>query len=40
MIARLTLLEESPGYNETGFHLTDGWSNPRESATESKLPYF
>lgn len=29
--------EESPGCNRTGLHLTDGWSNPRESATE-KIP--
>ena len=32
--------EESPGCNEARFHLTDGWGNPRASATESRLPYF
>jgi len=30
--------EESLGYREIGFHLTDGWRDSRESATESKLP--
>jgi len=35
MIARQ--LEESPGCYKTRFHLTDGWGNPRDSATESKL---
>ena len=33
MIARQ--LEESPGCIKTRFHLTDGWGNPRDSATES-----
>ena len=30
--------EESLGYRKTGFHLTDGHSNMRESATENKPP--
>jgi len=30
--------EESPGCIEAEFRLTDGWGNPRESATESRLP--
>ncbi len=36
--ACLLTQEESPSYNRTRFHLTDDRSNPRESATESKLP--
>ncbi len=32
------LREESPGYRETGLHLTDGQSNLRASATESRPP--
>jgi len=34
MIARK--LEESPGCDKRKFHLTDGWGNPRASATESR----
>jgi len=34
----LLLAEESPGCSKAGFHLTDGWGNPRASATESKPP--
>lgn len=30
--------EESPGCSETGFHLTDGHGNMRESATENEPP--
>ena len=30
--------EESLGDRKTGFHLTDGHSNMRESATENKPP--
>ncbi len=30
--------EESPSCNKTEFHLTDGWGDPRDSVTESKLP--
>ncbi len=30
--------EESPGCSKAGFHLTDGWGNPRASATESRPP--
>jgi len=30
--------EESPGCSETGFHLTDGRGNMRESATENVPP--
>lgn len=33
------LKEESPSCKRKGFHLTDGWGDPRESATESKLPF-
>jgi len=36
----LLLAEESPGCSKAGFHLTDGWGNPRASATESKLPAY
>jgi len=32
--------EESLGCNEAWFRLTDGWGNPRESATERRLPIF
>ena len=32
--------EESPGCSKTGFHLTNGRGNMRESATEKKLPVF
>ena len=27
--------EESPSVMETGYRITSGWRNPRESATES-----
>lgn len=30
--------EESPGYGREESHLTGGRGNPRESATESRLP--
>ena len=30
--------EESLGCDEARFRLTDGWGNPRESATENRLP--
>ena len=30
--------EESPSCNKTEFHLTDGWGDPRDSVTESRLP--
>ena len=30
--------EESPGCSETGFHLTDGHGNMRDSATENEPP--
>ncbi len=33
----MIIQEESPGCRKTGFHLTDGRSNVRESATESRL---
>jgi len=33
-------VEESPGCSKAGFHLTDGWGNPRASATESKPPFY
>jgi len=36
----LIFQEESPGYSKAGFHLTDGWGNPRASATESRPPNF
>ena len=32
--------EESLGYRKTGFHLTNGRSNTRDSATENKPPSF
>jgi len=32
--------EESPGCSKAGFHLTDGWGNPRASATESRIPFL
>lgn len=35
----LIFQEESPDYNEAGFHLTDGYRKIRESATENK-PLF
>jgi len=30
--------EESLSCPKRVFHLTDGWGNPRESATETRLP--
>jgi len=36
----LLVKEESPSYNRTGFHLTDGHRKVRESATENKPPFF
>jgi len=27
--------EESPGFTETGYQITSGWSDPRDSATEN-----
>jgi len=30
--------EESLSCSKRVFHLTDGWGNPRESATETRLP--
>jgi len=32
--------EESPSYTKTGFHLTDGHREMRESATENKPPFL
>ena len=32
--------EESLGCNEARFRLTDGWGNPRDSATERRLPFL
>lgn len=32
--------EESPSCSKTVFHLTNGRSNARESATESRLPHY
>jgi len=32
----VVILEESPGYSKAGFHLTDGWGDPRASATERR----
>jgi len=32
--------EESLGYRKTGFHLTNGRSNARESATENRPPFL
>jgi len=32
--------EESPSCSKTVFHLTNGRSNARESATESRLPLY
>ena len=36
----LTIQEESPDYNEAGFHLTDGYRKIRESATENKPLFY
>lgn len=38
VIAFAQAKEESPSCNKTEFHLTDGWGDPRDSVTESKLP--
>ena len=40
VIAFAQAKEKNPSYNKTKFHLTNGWGDPRNSVTESKLPLW